>query len=101
MAAREKLLGENIAVRVVSMPSWELFDEQDQAYQDSVLLPEVGARVSVEAASPIGWDRYVGRKGVVLGMHSFGLSAPIAVAAEHFGFTVERVVKAAKQAMSA
>jgi transketolase len=101
MAAREKLHGENIAARVVSMPSWELFDEQDQAYHDSVLLPGVSARVSVEAASPIGWDRYVGHKGVVLGMHSFGLSAPIAVAAERFGFTVERVVEAAKRAMKA
>jgi transketolase len=101
MAAREKLLGENIAVRVVSMPSWELFDEQDKAYQDSVLPSGISARVSVEAASPIGWDRYVGRKGVVLGMHGFGLSAPIAVAAEHFGFTVARVVEAAKQAMGA
>jgi len=99
MKAREKLLDENIAVRVVSMPSWELFDEQDTTYQNSVLPPGVDARVSVEAGSPIGWDRYVGRKGVVIAMHSFGLSAPIAVAAEHFGFTVEKVVEAAKQSM--
>jgi transketolase len=99
MKAREKLLNENIAVRVVSMPSWELFDEQDAAYQDSVLPPEVDARISVEAGSPIGWDRYVGRKGVIIAMHGFGLSAPIAVAAEHFGFTVEKLVEAAKQSM--
>ncbi len=99
MKAREKLLCENIAVRVVSMPSWELFDEQDSVYQDSVLPPGVDARISVEAGSPIGWDRYVGRKGVVIAMHSFGLSAPITVVAEHFGFTVEKVVAAAKQTM--
>jgi transketolase len=99
MKAHEKLLDENIAVRVVSMPSWELFDEQDAAYQDSVLPPDVSARISVEAGSPIGWDRYVGRKGVIIAMHDFGLSAPIAVAAEHFGFTVEKVIEAAKQSM--
>jgi transketolase len=101
MAAREKLIAEGIAVRVVSMPSWELFDEQDAAYRDSVLPPAVIARVTVEEASPLGWDRYAGRTGVVLGMHSFGMSAPIAVVAEHFGFTVERVVESAKQAMAA
>jgi transketolase len=101
MAAREKLLGEGIAVRVVSMPSWELFEDQDQAYRDSVLPPAITARVTVEEASPIGWDRYAGKLGIVLGMRSFGLSAPIAVAAEHFGFTVERVAAAAKQTLAA
>jgi transketolase len=101
MAAREKLIAEGVACRVVSMPSWELFDAQDQAYQDSVLPPSVIARVTVEEASPIGWARYAGRRGVVLGMHSFGMSAPIAVVAEHFGFTPERVAEAAKKAMAA
>jgi transketolase len=101
MAAREKLLAEGIAVRVVSMPSWELFEDQDQAYRDSVLPPAIAARVTVEEASPLGWDRYAGKSGIVLGMHSFGMSAPIAVAAEHFGFTVERVVAAAKQTLAA
>ena len=100
MAARERLAAEGIAVRVVSMPSWELFDDQDQAWRDSVLPPEVTARVTVEEASPIGWDRYAGRAGVVLGMRSFGMSAPIAVVAEHFGFTAEHVVDAAKQAIA-
>lgn len=100
MAAREKLVAERIAVRVVSMPSWELFDDQDQAYRDSVLPPSITARVTVEEASPIGWDRYAGRTGIVLGMHSFGMSAPIAAAAEHFGFTAEKVVEAAKKAMA-
>jgi transketolase len=89
MAAREKLTAEGIAARVVSMPSWELFDEQDQAYHDSVLPPS------------IGWDRYAGRTGKILGMHSFGMSAPIAAVAQHFGFTVDRVVETAKQAMAA
>jgi transketolase len=101
MAAREKLAAEGIAARVVSMPSWELFDDQDQAYRDSVLPPAIAARVTVEEASPIGWDRYAGRTGVVLGMRSFGMSAPIAVVAEHFGFTVERVFDAAKRAIAA
>ncbi len=101
MAAREHLIGEGIAARVVSMPSWELFEEQDEAYRDSVLPPSITARVTVEAGSPLGWSRFAGRTGVILGMHSFGLSAPIAVVAEYFGFTVDRVVGAAKQAIAA
>ena len=75
--------------------------DQDEAYRDSVLPPTVSARVTVEAGSPLGWSHYAGRTGVVVGMHSFGLSAPIAVVAEHFGFTVDRVVGAAKQAIAA
>ena len=101
MAAHEKLAADGIAARVVSMPSWELFDDQDQAWRDSVLPPSITARVTVEEASPIGWDRFAGRAGIVVGMRSFGLSAPIAVVAEHFGFTVEKVVEAAKQAIAA
>jgi transketolase len=101
MAAREKLAAAGVATRVVSMPSWELFDDQDQAYRDSVLPPSVTARVTVEEASPLGWDRYAGRTGIVLGMRSFGMSAPIAVVAEHFGFTVEHVMQAANQAIAA
>jgi transketolase len=101
MAAREMLAAEGIAARVVSMPSWELFDAQEEPYRDSVLPPSIGARVTVEEASPIGWDRYAGRTGIVLGMRSFGMSAPIAVVAEHFGFTAERVRDAAKQAIAA
>jgi transketolase len=99
MAAREKLLGEGIAARVVSMPSWELFEEQDVAYRDHVLPPAITARVTVEAASPLGWERYAGSAGTVLGMRSFGLSAPLAVAAERFGFTVEKVTEAAKRSL--
>ena len=71
--------------RVVSMPAWTMFDEQDQSYQDSVLPPSVSARVTVEEASPIGWDRFAGRGGVVLGMRTFGMSAPMKIVAEHFG----------------
>ena len=82
------------------MPSWALFDAQDQAYRDSVLPPSLGARVTVEEASQIGWDRYAGRTGVVLGMHTFGMSAPMKVVMEHFGFTVEHVVSAAKEAIA-
>jgi transketolase len=100
MAAREKLIAEGVAVRVVSMPSWELFDDQDQAYRDSVLPPEITARVTVEEGSPIGWDRYAGSKGVVIGMHSFGMSAPMAAAAEKFGFTVDKVVEATKKTLA-
>ncbi len=101
MAAREKLIAEGIAVRVVSMPSWELFDDQDQEYRDSVLPPEITARVTVEEGSPIGWDRYAGGKGMVIGMHSFGMSAPMAAAAEKFGFTVEKLAAAANKLLSA
>jgi transketolase len=100
MTAREKLMAEGVAVRVVSMPSWELFEEQDAAYRDSVLPPTVAARVTVEEGSPLGWQRYAGPSGVVLGMRTFGMSAPMKVVAEHFGFTVDGVVTAAKQAMS-
>jgi len=100
VAAHDRLAGENIAARVISMPSWELFEEQDTAYQDSVLPPSITARVTVEEAAAIGWHRYAGRRGVVVGMHTFGLSAPIKVVAEHFGFTAEKVVEAAKQAIA-
>ena len=100
LAAYEHLTAEGIKTRVVSMPSWELFDEQSQDYQNSVLPPEITARVSVEEASPIGWDRYVGSRGVVLGMRTFGMSAPIKVVAEHFGFVPEHVVAAAKEVLA-
>jgi transketolase len=98
--AWEQLTSQGIKARVVSMPSWALFDAQDQAYRDSVLPPSIGARVTVEEASPIGWDRYAGRTGVVLGMRTFGESAPMKVVMEHFGFTVEHVVSAAKEAIA-
>ena len=99
MSAWEKLTAEGVNARVVSMPCWRLFDAQDQAYRDSVLPPSVRARVTVEEASPIGWERYAGTDGVVLAMNTFGESAPMKVVMEHFGFTVEHVIKAAKETM--
>lgn len=97
VAAYEQLKGEGIAGQVVSMPSWELFEEQPTAYRDSVLPPAVTARVVVEQAGPLGWDRYVGQTGAKVVMNSFGASAPLAKLQEKFGFTVENVVKLAKQ----
>ncbi|WP_338507717.1 transketolase [Pseudomonas poae] len=97
VAAYEQLKGEGIAAQVVSMPSWELFEDQDKAYRDSVLPPVVKARVVVEQAGPLGWDRYVGQTGAKVVMNSFGASAPLAKLQEKFGFTVENVVKQAKQ----
>lgn len=99
VAARDLLAKDKIKARVVSMPCRELFDAQDEAYRETVLPASVTARVTVEEASPIGWDRYAGPKGIVLGMNTFGLSAPLKVVSEHFGFTPERVAAAAKMAL--
>jgi len=95
-AAHETLTALGIRSRVVSMPSWELFDDQDAAYRNSVLPPDVAARVSVEQASVFGWAKYVGLDGESIGMRSFGASAPLKDLQREFGFTVERVVDAAK-----
>ncbi|HEY2660032.1 MAG TPA: transketolase [Caulobacteraceae bacterium] len=100
VAAYEALEKEGVAVRLVSMPSWELFEQQSQAYRDSVLPPAVTARVSVEAGSVLGWDRYVGAAGARLGMRSFGASAPIKDLMARFGFTCDHVVAAAKDQLS-
>jgi transketolase len=100
LAAHEELGREGIKVRVVSMPSWELFEEQDQAYRDRVLPPGVAARVSVEMGSVIGWDRYVGPSGQRIGMRSFGASAPLKDLLHKFGFTVEAVAAAAKDQLA-
>jgi transketolase len=99
VAACERLTAAGVKTRVVSMPSWELFEEQDDAYRDSVLPPSVTARVTVEEGSPLGWQRYAGPLGVVLGMRTFGMSAPMKVVNEHFGFTVDGVIAAARRAM--
>ena len=98
--AYEKLKSEGIQARVVSLPSWEIFEKQDQAYKDSVLPPAITARVSVEMASTFGWERYVGPKGQMVGMHTFGASAPWKDLQKHFGFTTEAVVAAARKAIS-
>jgi transketolase len=100
VTARELLTREGLGCRVVSMPSWELFEDQDEAYRRSVLPPTVSARVTVEEASPLGWDRYAGSGGVVLAMRSFGMSGPMKVVAEHFGFTPELVADAARNAIA-
>lgn len=94
--AQEALAAEGIHVRVISMPSWDLFDKQDQAYKDSVLLPDVKARLAVEMAHPFGWDRYVGDKGDILGISTFGASAPGDRVIAEYGFTVENVVSRVK-----
>jgi transketolase len=97
VAAHEKLLAEGIRSRVVSMPSWEIFEHQPQAYRDSVLPPNVTARVAVEQGSILGWDRYVGNSGRVIGMNTFGGSAPLKELQRKFGFEPNQVVMAAKQ----
>lgn len=96
LGAYEALKKEGIAARVISMPSWELFEQQDQDYRDQVLAPDVAARVSVEEGSVLGWDHYVGRNGAKIGMHTFGSSAPLKDLQTKFGFTPETVLAAAK-----
>jgi transketolase len=95
--AHEKLQTEGISSRVVSMPSWEIFEGQSQEYRDSVLPPTVEARVAVEQASTFGWERYVGAKGRVIGMRTFGASAPLKELQKKFGFEPDQVVAAAKE----
>ena len=99
VAAQERLIAEGLKARVVSIPSFELFEKQDPAYKESVLPVGVTARVSVEMASTFGWDRYTGPKGQIVGMRSFGASAPLKDVLRKFGFTVENVVAAAKESM--
>ena len=94
--AYEQLAREGIKARVVSMPCWRLFEEQDRTYQESVLPPTVKARVSIEEGSTFGWERYVGENGESLGMHFFGASAPLKALQKKFGFTPEHVLEAAK-----
>jgi transketolase len=99
VATQEKLAAEGIKARVVSIPSWELFEVQDAAYKESVLPAAVTARVSVEMASTFGWERYTGAKGKIVGMRTFGASAPLKDLLKKFGFTVENVAAAAKQSL--
>jgi transketolase len=97
--AYEKLIAEGVAARVVSMPSWDLFEKQTQDYRDEVLPPETTARLAIEAAYPFGWERYIGPKGAVIGMTRFGASAPYKVLAEKFGFTADNIVRRAHELM--
>jgi len=98
--AYEKLVAEGIKARVVSMPSWYRYELQDAAYKESVLPKAVKARVAIEMAGSLGWDRYVGYEGRQITMSTFGASAPLAKLADKYGFTVENVVKVAKEAMA-
>jgi transketolase len=100
LGASAELSEQGIRARVVSMPSWELFERQPREYRDDVLPPRIEARVSVEQASTFGWERYVGRDGIALGMHTFGASAPLEHLQQKFGFTVEHVAAAARQALA-
>ena len=96
-AAAEQLAGEGIAARVVSLPCWERFELQDQAYRDSVLPPDVRRRVSVEIGVPLGWERWVGDEGAIIGLDHYGASAPAGTIFEHFGFTTDRVADVARK----
>src|SRR6059036_3495087 len=95
--ANDKLIAEGVRSRVVSMPSWDIFEHQTQEYQDNVLPPAVKARVAVEQASTFGWERYVGSSGHVIGMTTFGASAPLKALQKKFGFEPDRIVAAARQ----
>jgi len=97
VAAYEQLKSNGVKARVVSMPSWELFERQEASYRDHVLPPAVTARVAVEQASTFGWERYVGASGHIIGMKTFGASAPLKELQRKFGFEPERVVAAAKE----
>ena len=99
LAAYELLVKEGIATRVVSMPSWEIFETQDEDYRNEILPPAVKARVAVEAGVSMGWDRYVGPHGRVIGLDHFGASAPGGTVLEKFGFTAQTVVDAAKEVL--
>jgi transketolase len=97
LAAREKLAEGDIRARVVSLPSWELFDEQHREYRETVLPPRVTRRLAIEAGSPFGWERYTGSEGAVLGVDRFGASAPGEVMLREYGFTVENVCQRAQE----
>jgi transketolase len=99
IAAHEELTAAGTRSRVVSLPCWELFDRQDQAYRDEVLPPAIRARVSVEEASTLGWDRWTGPEGAMVGMHTFGSSAPLKDVMNEFGFTPDKVAEAARGAL--
>jgi transketolase len=100
IAAHETLLGQGIRSRVVSMPSWEVFEHQSQTYRDSVLPPNVKARIAVEQGSTLGWERYVGNSGRVIGMNTFGASAPLKELQKKFGFEPSQVVMAAREQLN-
>ena len=95
--AQAQLEASGTPTRVVSMPSWDRFEQQDDEYKEQVLPGKVKARLAIEAASPLGWERYIGDSGAILGVDRFGASAPYAALAEEYGFTTDHVVKLARQ----
>jgi transketolase len=99
VAAHDQLVAQGIRSRVVSMPSWDIFEHQPREYRDSVLPPAVTARVAVEQASTFGWSRYVGERGKVIGMETFGASAPLKELQKKFGFEPDDVVRVAKEVL--
>ncbi len=99
--AYEELSADGVKARVVSLPSWSIFDRQDEDYRESVLPKAVTARVSIEEGSTVGWDRYVGTVGRMIGMHTFGSSAPLKDVQNEFGFTPEKVVETAREVLAA
>ena len=101
LEAYEDLVADGVRARVVSLPSWSIFDRQDSEYRESVLPASVTARVSIEEASTVGWDRYIGTRGRMVGMHTFGSSAPLKDVQDEFGFTPEKVVETAKEVLGA
>jgi transketolase len=100
VGAYETLTAEGVRVRVVSMPCWDIFEQQDEAYRRSMFPDDVLARVAVEQAATLGWDRYVGLQGKIIGMHTFGASAPLKALLERFGFTAEGVLSAAREQLA-
>jgi transketolase len=100
LTAAEKLSADGIAAHVVSMPCWELFEQQNQDYRDSVIPPDVKARVGIEAGVELGWHKWLGEQGIFVGMSTFGASAPCKVCFEKFGITSDNTIKAAKKSIS-
>src|SRR5262249_52043975 len=100
VGAHEKLLAEGIRSRVVSMPSWEVFDHQPKEYRESVLPAKVTARISIEQASTFGWERYVGNSGRMIGMKTFGASAPLKELQIRFGFEPDRICEVARELLA-
>jgi transketolase len=100
LAAHEQLAAEGVRSRVVSLPSWNLFDRQPAEYRDEVLPPAITARLGIEEAATLGWDRYVGSAGAMIGMHTFGSSAPLRDVQTKFGFTPDRVAARAKELLA-
>jgi transketolase len=97
VGAHERLAGEGIRSRVVSLPCWEIFEQQDQSYRDEVLPPAITARLAIEEGSPLGWEKWTGSEGAIMGMTTFGQSAPYADVEAEFGFTVDNVTKVARE----